>query len=260
MSLANKLGNIYTNLNAALNDANSALVEKGGNEVVNIAGIGDEIRNLEAGGNNDFLTQLIERTLGILGSNNLTIPDSVKVIGAYAFAECHRFINIIIPDSVTAISQYAFHNCSSLASITIPDSVTTIGDYAFRNCSSLTSVVIGDSVTSIGEEAFCSCNSLTNITIPNSVTSVDDYAFQMCSSHSSVTIGNGVTSIGDYVFAASTNLSDVYIHAPTPPTLGSYAIRSTAIIHVPVGSGDAYKEATNWSTYADNIVEDIVVE
>ena len=67
------------------------------------------------------------------------------------------------------------------------------------------------------------------------------------------------TDICDYAFAACSNLTDFYIKTINPPTLG-YAGISSCVIHVPVGSGEAYKSATNWSIHADNIVEDIVVE
>ncbi|MDE6059592.1 MAG: leucine-rich repeat protein, partial [Clostridia bacterium] len=62
-----------------------------------------------------------------------------------------------IPDSVTLIGQYAFSGCDSLTSVTIPDSVTKIGSSAFSGCSGLTSVTIPDSVTSIGSSAFYGC-------------------------------------------------------------------------------------------------------
>ena len=46
------------------------------------------------------------------------------------------------PDSVTIIGDYAFLRCESLQSVTIPDSVTSIGDWAFGNCESLRSIII----------------------------------------------------------------------------------------------------------------------
>ncbi len=45
--------------------------------------------------------------------------------------------NLIIPDSVTLIGNYAFYGCSSLISITIPDGVTSIGNYAFNGCNNV---------------------------------------------------------------------------------------------------------------------------
>jgi hypothetical protein len=55
------------------------------------------------------------------------------------------------------------------------------------------------------------------------------------------------------------NLKNIYLKSTTPPTLGynNHFGGSSATIHVPIGSGDAYRSATNWSQFADDIVEDI---
>ena len=45
-----------------------------------------------------------------------------------------------IPETVTIIGDYAFYHCSGLTSITIPDAVTTIGKRAFTYCSGLTEI------------------------------------------------------------------------------------------------------------------------
>ena len=164
-------------------------------------------------------------------------------------------------NGVTSIGKYAFYYCDSLTSITIGDSVTSIGDRAFYYCDSLTSVTIGDSVTSIGEYAFYYCDSLTSITIGDSVTSIGEGAFYYCESLTSVTIGDSVTSIGDRAFYGCIRLTDIYVNRTTPPTITSTSIpQTTPTIHVPIGSGATYKSATNWSNYADRIVEDIVIE
>ena len=103
---------------------------------------------------------------------------------------------------------------------------------------------------------------IKEITILDSVTSIGDYAFCNCTSLESVTIPESVTHIGSMAFYACNSLTDIYLRSTMPPTLRDiYAISTaTTAIHVPVGSGDAYKTATNWSSFADIIVEDIIVE
>lgn len=94
---------------------------------------------------------------------SITIPNSVTLIGRWAFSWCESLTSVTIPDGVTKIDVRAFTNCTSLISITIPNSVTTIGDSAFFSCTSLTKVTIGDSITSISGHAFLSCESLASI-------------------------------------------------------------------------------------------------
>ena len=143
----------------------------------------------------------------------------------------------------------------SVNSAEIQNTVTSIGNDAFYYCESLTSVTIPNSVTSIGNDAFYYCRSLTSVTIPNSVTSIGSYAFYDCRSLTSITIPNSVTFINYNAFYYCTSLTSVTIQSTTPPTLGSSVFSSTnsCPIYIPAERVDAYKSATNWSSYADRI-------
>lgn len=73
-----------------------------------------------------------------------------------------------------------------------------------------------------------------------------------------VIIPNSVTNIGQGAFQYCSILSNITLLPTTPPTLGSgvfTSISSSAVITVPKGSLNAYQTATNWSTYADKMVE-----
>lgn len=219
------------------------------------------LKNVTAG-DLDGITNITEYAFYQCGRlKSIAIPGNVTNIGNYAFSHCSNLTSITIPDSVTSIGSSAFSSCSSLTSITIPGSVTSISDSVFYYCSSLTSITIPNSVTSIGASMFNGCSSLTSITIPNSVTSIDNSAFGSCDSLTSITIGNGVTSIGVNTFyhcSTNTELGGIYtILATTPPTIQSNTFSNAKInkIIVPKGTLAAYKSATNWSAYADKMVE-----
>lgn len=135
--------------------------------------------------------------------------------------------------------------------------VTTIGTNAFKGCSGLTSTTIPNTVTSIGSYAFKFCSGLTSIEIPNSVTLMDTCAFQDCTGLTSITIPNSVTRIGSGVFKGCSGLTLIVMSTIVPPTLSSTTVfnntHSNLQIYVPDESVDAYKAATNWSSYASKI-------
>ena len=190
---------------------------------------------------------------------SITIPDSITSIGVTAFNNCYSLVSITIPDGITSIGVTAFNNCYSLVSITIPDSVTSIGNYVFENCRSLASITIPNSVTSIGNYVFENCYSFAQITIPDSVTSIGNYAFNNCRSLASITIPNSVTSIGGSVFyyCYSVAFYDFSNHTAVPTLSNTSAFSGIAAdcqIRVPSSLVDAWKAATNWSTYASYIV------
>ena len=114
---------------------------------------------------------------------------------------------ITIPNGVTSIGAYAFYGCRGLENITIPDSVTNIGNHVFCGCTGLTSVTLGNGITSINVGTFSGCTGLTSITFPDSVMSVGPIAFSGCSNLTSVTLGSGVTSIWQGSFSGCNNLT-----------------------------------------------------
>ena len=177
-------------------------------------------------------------------------------IGRYAFNDYTNLKSITIPDSVTSIGQEVFSGCTGLTSITIPDSVTSIGSYTFNDCINLTSVILSNNLIYI-RRSFENCCSLESIVIPDSVIGISNNAFDGCTACKTVTIGRGVEQISRMAFSGCYSLGNIYMYPTIPPTLADInAIPTTATIRVPVGSGEAYRNATNWSYYSSRIVED----
>lgn len=206
------------------------------------------------------LGKICVRKIGLIPIQIEKIVVGVNKLSLYVSDSTPYEINENDLKYTSSIKDYAFRNCTSLTNITIPDSVTRIGGLAFYNCQGLTSITIPDSVTTIGVEAFEACSYLTHVEISERLTSIGSYAFFLCSSLTSIKIPNSVTYIGSGAFEYCDLLANIYLHPTTPPSLSNTdAIPNTTTIHVPIGSGDAYKSATNWSYHSSRIVEDIEI-
>ena len=190
----------------------------------------------------------------------IEIGNGVISIDNYAFSDCYSLASAVIPNNVTNIGNFSFCACYSLTSIVIPNSIERIGGSAFQDCSSLASVVIPESVTGTGTRTFQGCYSLASVVIPESLTSLGNYSFHTCYSLASVVIPNGIKSIGAYLFSNCYGMAYYEFTAlKSLPTLANTNafnnIPSDCKIVVPDSLYDTWIAATNWSTYANNIIK-----
>ena len=173
-----------------------------------------------------------------------------------------KFSEVIIGNDVSIIGMNAFRGCSSIQKVTIGNGVTEIGSNAFRSCggeliidSNIPDYTI--STAGITGSPFYGAK-FAKITIGESVTTIGENAFRENINIINVIIGSNVSKIGFCSFLSCTNLGTVYCKAAVPP-VGSQSMFSTNAtdrkIYVPIGSGDAYKEADHWKDYATYIEE-----
>jgi hypothetical protein len=185
---------------------------------------------------------------------SVTIPDTVKTMGQYAFCGCTGLTSVKLPSNVdfTCMTLALFCDCENLTSIVIPSSVTTLDGYTFNNCAALSEITIPNSVTYIGGQAFSGCDNLTSVTIPDSVLTLGRSAFHG-SGLKEVTIGKSVSSIGLWAFYNCTELSKVHVlGTDTPPTLGDDPFGNNADgrkFYVPAAVETMYETATGWSNF-----------
>ena len=195
------------------------------------------------------------------------IPNTVAIIGQWAYQGCTGVEVINIPSSVIEIETVAFAN-SDLRHMTIPGTVKTIGYAAFNQCLSLEDVYIEDGVTTLGRRMFdcCvamkhlrlpntiteipygmlwQCESLEEFIIPNTVTKVDDNAALHATGLKKIVIGSGVKSLGHYAFTSASNATTVTCLAPTPPSTGISTLhwgwREKTTLRVPRSSLEIYQ-------------------
>lgn len=160
----------------------------------------------------------------------VTLPESVKYIGDFAFMGCRNLKSINLPDSVEKIGYAAFALCDSLESpklpasiriicsqtfaycpfngeLSIPEGVSYIGAYAFERCKNITSVNLPKSLDYIGEGAFDSSN-IESIRIPKELRIWNGIAVG-CEKLTDVELDDGITSIAPDAFAECKALESV---------------------------------------------------
>lgn len=111
---------------------------------------------------------------------NVSVPNTVEVIGESAFEENDTVELIVLPNSVKRIEAYAFWGCDRLDTVVLGKGLKEVGDYAFTNCKGLKDMSVPGNVQTIGIQAFADCVNLTDITIPPETTSIHETAFDGC--------------------------------------------------------------------------------
>ena len=188
----------------------------------------------------------------LAGSNafaDLTLPDSMTVIGEQAFMNDARLLGTVtIPEGVTTIGKEAFYCCTGIDTLVLPYSVEKIDSRAFAGCSGLTGTVVLPYGCEVAEDAFDGCEELTveqveitpeeyfsyeviddtycrvtgytgtatNVVIPEKlgvyyVREIGESAFESFSIIESITIPEGVTVINSNAFYGCSDLTSIVI-------------------------------------------------
>ena len=177
-----------------------------------------------------------------MSATSAEIPESIEgvpvtMIGMYAF-QISSIKSVTIPNSVKEIGHYAFNNCSALTSLTIPDSVEKVGIRAFENCTSLEKIEFPDHIIEWNSKVFegtpwiASQREKSPLVIVNGalldgdkckgevkLTSDIKYiasgAFQRNMDITSVVVPSSVTKLCDNVFFYCTNLASAELSGVT---------------------------------------------
>ncbi|MBP5454877.1 MAG: leucine-rich repeat protein [Paludibacteraceae bacterium] len=194
---------------------------------------------------------------------NPILPTETRVVGTFNVTSTSQPTWMTYTGGWNNVSKVEITKPSGTTiELTFSDLTTDDGDgygYTFDETGVHTIYYTLINQTFIGFDFAQSFYSLASITIPNSVTSIDGDAFGSCSGLTTVTIGTGVTTLGSSVtpFMMCNNIVNVTIKATTPPTYGStyesIFYSSHPHIYVPADSVAAYKAASGWSTYANDI-------
>ncbi len=102
---------------------------------------------------------------------------SVQEIGKYCFTGNKNVETVILPESVKQIDEWAFANCPNLKTVIAPG-VETCGRYAFYQCENLVNVEMPN-VTAANTGMFKNCTSLETAKL-GTLTEIDNHAFYGC--------------------------------------------------------------------------------
>lgn len=142
-------------------------------------------------------------------NGTLTLPSTLKTIGAEAFAYTDFSGELLIPDGVTSIGANAFKECDGFGgTLSLPDSVKTVGESAFYLCKGFTGLKLSVSLTKIEERSFAHMYGLkTEVVIPEGVTEIGEGAFS-CSHMPSVRFPSTLKKIGKQAFCLTFGLTN----------------------------------------------------
>jgi len=134
-------------------------------------------------------------------TGKLTLPSTLKTIGASAFSYTDFSGELLIPDGVTSIGANAFKECDGFGGLlSLPDSVKTVGEWAFYLCKGFTGLKLSASLTKIEERSFAHMYGLqTEVVIPEGVTEIGESAFS-CSHMPSICFPSTLKKIGKEAF------------------------------------------------------------
>ncbi|MBQ1206470.1 MAG: leucine-rich repeat protein, partial [Clostridia bacterium] len=205
-----------------------------------------------------------------IGDNTITkvvIPEGVKKINCYAFANLTALEEIVLPSTMESIEYGAFFGCTSLKKIACSGehkliivsqnafencdlrgtldlgSICVISDYAFAGNQKLEKVILPESVLSVGQYAFAGCKKLASVDVKAKKVKYGAYTFTGCESLKEFTVNSAVLPEG--MFYECKQLQNVNIGADVKD-IGAFAFRDTRIKEYTVASGNkAYKTGTS---------------
>ena len=188
---------------------------------------------------------------------SLSFPNC-KTIGDYAFYHMNYYEGSIL-------TQFNFPKVESIGSTAFEDARINTGVLNFPECKIVKSYGLA-SLPSVTTFNFPKCETFeegafnfTNITIDITLPKVKTIAFKAFRHFrgTNFTIGPDCTSIAAGMLDYNGKITNLYVQATTPPTLGgSFGGDGVSHIYVPAESVSAYKAASNWSNYS-SIIEAI---
>ena len=146
----------------------------------------------------------------------VVIPEGVKAIGDYAFANLTALTKVVLPSTLEKIDQGAFYGCTNLTTIVGLENVKFINQHAFDGCGLKGSITLTNA-TAIADYAFANNKKLKEVTLSAATQSVGAYAFMNCEDLETLTVEASIVKLGQYAFRGCESLKEVSINTAVVP-------------------------------------------
>lgn len=231
----------------------------------------------DAEGNPQYLNDPLER---------VTLPSSLKIIGAFAFRSCTSLRRIDFKEGLDSIGEGAFTYCISLEDCQLPASLRAMGyghgnllalqgfsiEPSNENCIVKDGVLFSDGGKTLLQ--YPAGKTDNTYEVPKGTQKLAKWSFEGVKHIENLILPTSVEEIGGYIFANTYCLKNIYCMSNTPPSvtgplwlynasnkhpdytsLSTYEIYKTVTLHVPAGCKEIYASTAPWSNFY-NIVDD----
>lgn len=179
------------------------------------------------------------------------------IIGNYAFAYCTGLTHIELPSkTLQVIENFAFRGCTNLVigNMYLPE-LTFFDNAVFYGAAQQRGTLHLPKIETFGG-TFAGFDRIILGGGGGTITTIPGYWAANSPYLKYVDLPDTITDIGEQLLRGCPVIETVIIRATTPPTLGNDAFFSgrRPSIQVPAESVNTYKAATNWSSFANQIV------
>ena len=197
-----------------------------------------------------LVTIIRQKAFSSASFNEVTVADSIRIIGPSAFEHCTNLTTARLPEGLEVMWDNVFWHCGKLVSVNLPDTLKQFGDAVFSGCEALDSVTmtavhpllelvdgvlfsrenrrllwypmqkkdqtysVPEGTLSIGKYAFFN-SALTSVSIPDSVEEILMGAFTRSFSLQRFNIPPKVTEL-ESVLAECRSLTDIKVSPDNP--------------------------------------------
>ncbi|MCR5666170.1 MAG: leucine-rich repeat protein [Eubacterium sp.] len=251
------------------------------------------LNHVEEVGSYAFLNTMVQPDFGdslkVIGKNafasdtqyekqltDVTLPDTVEVIGDGAFMNLYSVQNVSLGSCVKEIGDCVFTGNNGLSTITVaddnpyfvtednvlydkdktrlvlyapaceattytaPDSLKQVDGFGFRNAKHLTKVTLNEGLEELSVSAFNGCSSLKDINMPSTLKKINSFAFSDVPATNLVFDGD-LELIDDWGLSFMSNLNHLVIRKANNATIGgTYNLEGNETMYF----GDGVKKIT----------------